>query len=106
MDFKVRQNWLNFNDLYLKSGITKVDFCRSQKIPAHTFFYFQKYHGTIKNSPSHTNKAVTSIFIPLSEKKEFRIRINNSVSLSFDSVPEASWMANFVKSLGCSHVGA
>jgi hypothetical protein len=103
MNFKLKQNWLNFVDLYSKSGMTKADFCRSQKIPAHTFFYYQKFHGTIKNSFPRSEQSVAPLFVPLTEKKEFRIRINNSVSLSFDSVPEASWMASFVKSLGETH---
>jgi hypothetical protein len=40
------------------------------------------------------------------EKKDFKIKINNSLSLSFESVPDASWMADFVKSLGVANASA
>ena len=32
MDLKSKQNWLNFLELWSKSGLTKTDFCKSKKI--------------------------------------------------------------------------
>jgi len=41
-----------------------------------------------------------NLFISLASKKDFIIKINGSVSLSFETVPDALWMANFVKAMG------
>lgn len=96
MDLKNKENWQRLFNLYIKSGMTKADFCRSQGIAQSRFFYYAKYHRNL--TPAPVDK--TNLFVPLVEKKEFTIRINNSVGLSFESVPDAHWMANFVKSLG------
>jgi hypothetical protein len=103
MDLKVKQNWQHFYDLYLKSGLTKVDFCRSQKLTQSRFFYFAKLH----RDPSPSKQSSSSnLFLPLVSKKDFTIKINNKVELSFESIPDARWMANFVKSLGDAHACA
>lgn len=99
MDLKVKQNWQHLYDQYLKSGMTKADFCRSQKIPSHTFFYFQKLHGNVNQNSAREDRP-SKLFVPVSEKKEFKIKVNNSITLSFELLPEASWMANFVNALG------
>jgi hypothetical protein len=103
MDLKVQQNWLKFYDLYLQSGMTKVDFCRSQKIPQSKFFYYAKLHR--KSAVLKLDKALAgpNLFIPLTARKDFTIKINGSVSLSFETVPDALWMANFVKAMGDAH---
>lgn len=100
MDLKVKQKWLHFYDLYLKSGMTKTDFCRSQKMPCSRFFYFAKLH---RDSVATKTISGSALFMPVTGKKDFTIKINNKVELSFDSIPDAHWMASFVKSLGDSH---
>lgn len=103
MDLKVKQNWQHFYDLYLKSGLTKTDFCRSQKMAQSKFFYFAKLHR--ESSPPKPSSS-TNLFLPVVSKKDFTIKINNKVELSFESLPDALWMANFVKSLGDAHARA
>jgi hypothetical protein len=100
MDLKLRSNWQQLMDRYRRSGLTKAEFCKSQKIPAHSFFYYQKFH---RSSQSQLPQKTSQLFIPLVEKKEFTLRINNAISLSFEEVPDALWMASFVKSLGELH---
>jgi hypothetical protein len=102
MDLKVKQNWQHFYDLYLKSGLTKADFCRSQKLTTSKFFYYAKLHR--ETTPSQQNHSA-SLFLPVVGKKDFTMRINNSVSLTFEAIPDAHWMASFVKSLGETHAG-
>ncbi len=94
MDLKIKQNWQRLFDQYQKSGMTKADFCRSQGIAQSRFFYYAKYH---RESPLADK---SNLFVPLAAQKNFTIKINNSVCLSFEAVPDALWMANFVKSLG------
>lgn len=100
MDLKVKQNWQHLYDQYLKSGMTKADFCKSQKIPQHTFFYYQKFHSTIGQPSTLIDHHSSKLFVPVTEKKEFTIKVNNSITLSFELLPEASWMARFVNALG------
>jgi hypothetical protein len=106
MDLKQKQNWINCLELYRKSGLSKKAFCKTHKIPEGRFYYFAKLHG----EPSAKTLIVPrpapkqSFFIPLVSKKEFKIKINESVSLSFDTAPDASWMASFIKSYGEYHV--
>lgn len=99
MDLKVKQNWQHLYDQYLKSGMTKADFCKSQKIAQHTFFYYQKFHGTINQTSARADQP-SKLFLPVTERKEFKIKVNNSITLSFELIPEASWMASFVNALG------
>lgn len=103
MDLKVKQNWLHFHELYLKSGLTKADFCRSQKVAQSKFFYYAKLHKKADASKLNKTPSGHNLFIPLTAKKDFTIKINGSISLSFETVPDALWMANFVKAMGDSH---
>jgi len=103
MDLKVKQNWQKFFDLYLKSGLTKADFCRSQKIAQSKFFYFAKLH---RESSASKPSSPSNLFLPVVSKKDFTIKINNKVELSFESLPDAIWMASFIKSLGDAHARA
>ena len=100
MNLKVKQNWERFFDLYLKSGLSKADFCRSQKMPLSKFFYYAKLHReTVPQKASSSS----NLFLPVSNKKDFKIKINGTVEISFESTPDALWMANFINSLGGVH---
>jgi hypothetical protein len=105
MDLKSKQNWLNFLDLWSKSGQTKAEFCKSKKITASKFYYYAKRHRVLPSKPTiaahSTHKQ--SLFIPVTSKKEFKIKINESVSLTFEAAPDALWMASFIKSFGDHH---
>jgi hypothetical protein len=79
MDLRVKQNWQQLFEQDLKSGLSKAEFCRSQKIPSYTFFYYQKLHGG-GNQIKSDFKPSTALFIPLTEKKDFKIKINNCKS--------------------------
>ena len=105
MDLKSKQNWLNFLDLWRKSGQTKEEFCKSKKITSSKFYYYAKRHRDLsaKSTISSLSAPKQSLFIPVSSKKEFKIKINESVSLTFEVAPDASWMASFIKSFGDYH---
>lgn len=105
MDLKSKQNWLAFLDLWAKSGLTKMDFCKSKKIKLSKFYYYAKRHRDLpgKSSLAPRPNSKQSLFIPLASKKEFKIKINESVSLTFEAAPDALWMASFIKSFGEHH---
>lgn len=105
MDLKSKHNWLNFLELWSKSGLTKADFCKSKKITVSKFYYYAKRHRDlpVKSATVPHSSSKHSLFIPIASKKEFKIKINDSVGLTFESAPDASWMANFIKSFGEYH---
>lgn len=105
MDLKSKQNWLNFLDLWSKSGQTKTEFCKSKKITASKFYYYAKRHRDLANKSTIATHSSPkqSLFIPVTSKKEFKIKINESVSLTFEAAPDALWMASFIKSFGDYH---
>lgn len=105
MDLKSKQNWLHFLELFSKSGQTKADFCKSKKITLSTFYYYAKRHRDLptKSAMAVQGSSKKSLFIPIVSKKEFKIKINESVSLTFDAAPDALWMASFIKSFGDYH---
>jgi len=95
MDLRQKSNWQQLMDQYRKSGLTKAEFCRSQKIPAPTFFYYQKLHRSTR-PPQETSQ----LFVPLTDTKDLTVRINDSITLCFESTPDATWMARLVLALG------
>lgn len=105
MDLKLKQNWLNFLDLWSKSGQTKAEFCKSKKITTSKFYYYAKRHRDLPSKSTITPHSAPkkSLFIPVTTKKEFKIKINESVSLTFETAPDALWMASFIKSFGDYH---
>jgi hypothetical protein len=105
MNLKSKQNWLNFLNDWQKSGLTKADFCKTKKINVSRFYYYARFHRDLSPMPlenSHTGSK-QSLFIPVTSKKEFKIKINESVCLTFEAAPDALWMASFIKSFGDHH---
>lgn len=105
MNLKSKQKWLNFLDLYRKSGLSKPDFCKLHKFSVSKFYHYAKLHRElpVKSLVALRPAPKQSLFIPLSTKKEFKIKINESVSLTFEAAPDALWMASFIKSFGEHH---
>jgi hypothetical protein len=101
MSPKVKPHWPTVFDQFRKSGLTKADFCRTHKISLSSFSYYSKLH-----SQEHQLVPVvhsSSSFISVRDKQEVRVKINDSLTLSFDSFPDATWLSSFVKSLGDDH---
>ena len=103
MDLRSKQNWDKLVELYQKSGLSKADFFRSQKITEGQYYYYAKFHrNKIQAQDLSTTLPMVqkSNFIPMVSQKEFKITINNSIGLTFDSLPEPIWIANLIKSIG------
>lgn len=103
MNPKVKPNWPAILELYRKSGLSQADFCRSQKISRSSFSYHAKLHDSDSSGP--TSQRSLSPFVSVREKQEFKLKINESLVLSFDTLPDATWLSSFVKSLGGEHAG-
>ena len=91
MDLRSKQNWEKLIELYQKSGLTKAEFLRTQKMTEGQYYYYAKFH---KNKIQAQKPAIVlpvvhkSSFISMISQKEFKIKINDSIGLTFDSIPE------------------
>jgi len=104
MKLKSKQEWLAFLELRRKSGLNTTEFCKTQKISSSMFYYYANLHkDNTSNTQSMPAVQKQSNFISISTKKEFKIKINDSIGLTFDSPPEATWIANLIKSIGDYH---
>ena len=101
MNPKVKPNWPAVFDHFRKSGLSKADFCRTHKISLSSFSYQSKLHAREQQFLPVVHNS--SSFISVREKQEFKLKINDSLTLSFDSLPDATWLSSFVKSLGGDH---
>ena len=98
MNPKVKPNWPAILELYRKSGLSAADFCRTQKISPSSFSYHAKLRASEASSSSPRRSS--NPFVSLQEKQEFKLKINDSLTLSFETLPDATWLSKFVSSLG------
>lgn len=100
MTLKVKPNWTVVLNQFSKSGLSQAEFCRTHNLSRSSF----AYHSKLKVEsfpPSVPTKS--SSFIAMREKQEFKVRINDSLTLSFETLPEPTWLSTFVRSLGADH---
>ncbi len=82
--------WLEQIERWKESGLSIKKFCKDEGLIEHKFYHWKK-----KLSQNTSND-----FIEAVEKKSpghFCITLSNGMSLTFDSLPEASWLGNFIK---------
>ena len=97
MTLKVKPNWPHLVELYKKSGLSKAEFCRSQKISLTSFSYHSNPRTSAQTSSTHQSSLAS--FFSVREKQDFKLTINDSLTLSFNSLPDAMWLSSFIKSL-------
>ena len=102
MNPKVKPHWPSVLDHFRKSGLSRAEFCRTHKLSCSSFAYQAKLHGSKALVPVSQASPLSS-FISVRERSEFKLKINDSFTLSFDSLPDATWLSTFVKSLGGEH---
>ena len=99
---KVKPNWPSVFDHFRKSGLTRAEYCRTHKLSRSSFAYHAKIHET--SAPAESVKGSSPSFISVRERgPEFKLRINETLTLSFETLPDASWLSTFVKFLGVDH---
>ena len=98
---KVKPHWPSVIDQFRKSGLSRAEFCRIHKLSPSSFAYQAKI-CEVQVPPSALKvKGPSASFISVRERgPEFKLKINDSLILSFDSLPEASWPSVFVRSFG------
>jgi hypothetical protein len=99
-----KDSWKEFMELYKRSGLSRAEFCRSQKITEGKYYYYSKLHRVKDEHAVTAGQTVKkSNFIGLAANKEFKIKINDTTELSFETLPEPAWMASLIKFIGNSH---
>ena len=97
MDLSLKENQVKIVELFKNSGLSQAQFCKSHNVSKWTLYRLLKMDRESTQAVKRTDK---SLFIPVHAKKDFKIKINDSTSVSFETTPDAKWLASFVKYLG------
>ena len=102
---KSPQFWRKIIEGYESSGLSKADYCKSQKISKNKFYYWcAKLRPDLK-SPKHTHQVSESSFIPIKSTRSevFTIILSSGLELKFDKLPDPNWIANLINSVASGH---
>ena len=102
MTLKSKLDWPALIKLQRQSGLSKAAFCQQQKLSRSSFSYYDKLYRKAVSGPAAPAPQFSS-FVAVSPKQEFKLRINDSFTLSFDSPPEVSWLSSLIQLLGEAH---
>ena len=97
MDLSSKENEVKIVELFKNSSLSQAQFCKSHNVSKWTLYRLLKADRESTLAAKRTDK---SLFIPVHAKKDFKIKINDSTTVSFESIPDAKWLAGFVKYLG------
>lgn len=101
MNPKLKPNWPVLLDQYRNSGLSRAEFCHAHKLSRSSFAYHAKTYEA--HGPQRSTRPSSPPFISVRERSEFKLKINDTVTLSFDSLPDAAWVSLLIKSLEGSH---
>jgi transposase-like protein len=108
---KSKEHWKRFVELYAKSGLTKIEFCRRHQINDKAFYsWCNRLRPDLKIINPDKKLVETSsanLFLPVRRPvatNNIKIKLQNGVELEFLSVPDAAWMANLIKDIGRNYV--
>lgn len=99
--------WKKIIKTYAESNLSKSDFCNENKIHKGQFYYWcTKLRPDLKTKPG-ISKLNSSLFLPVktnNKEKFFSLTLSNGIKISFDSLPDPSWIANLIISVDNMHV--
>ena len=99
-------SWKKIIKIYEQSNLEKSDFCKKHKLAASQFYYWcNKLRPDLK-SQMHVSRSKESAFLPIKttqKEKSFSIILSNGLKVKFDFLPEPSWIANLISSVGELH---
>ena len=100
--------WKKMISNYEQSNLKKAEFCKQNRLVVSQFYYWCSKLRPDLNIPNNSirNTSENSLFLPVKKdrnEKGFQIILNDT-KLSFDSLPEPSWLASLLKSMGESNV--
>ena len=101
--------WKKIVKTYAESNLSKSDFCYENKIHKGQFYYWcTKLRPDLKAKPGPaTINSNDSLFLPvktIQKEKIFSLTLPNGMKISFDSLPDPSWIANLIISVDNMHV--
>jgi len=98
--------WQKIIGVYEKSNLSKTEFCKEYNLPISRFYYWcGKLRPNLK-SENHVNVSRKSSFLPIkttSIEKSFCLTLSGGMEVHFDPLPEPTWLAKLIKSLGELH---
>ncbi len=104
---KSSEFWKKMIKTYAESNLSKSDFCNENKIHKGQFYYWcTKLRPDLK-AKSGMSKPNHSLFLPVKtsqKEKIFSLTLTNGSKISFDSLPDPSWIANLIISVDNMHV--
>jgi hypothetical protein len=99
---KSSEFWKRMINVYSESNLSKANFCNENKLHKEQFYYWcNKLRPDLKTLPN-TNKSNSSLFLPVKtsqKEKIFSIILTNGMKISFDSLPDPSWIASLIISV-------
>lgn len=104
MDRHSQAYWENQFKKFETSGLSKEEFCNSNRLDRNLFFrWLKKIRPDLKGHVRKNQKASPG-FIALKEKtpENIHIRLASGVELSFSTATSPHWIANFLKELSAN----
>ncbi len=99
--------WKKIIKTFAESNLSKADFCNENKLHKGQFYYWcTKLRPDLKAKPGIT-KSDNTLFLPIKtsqKEKMFSLILPNGMKISFDSLPDPSWIANLIISVDNMHV--
>lgn len=85
--------WKNHIERQMASDYSQSEYCRLHKLKVGSF---SSWKTKIKNE---SNEA--SVFIPIQpqDDQSFKIQLSSGLEITFNQLPDANWMANFIGSM-------
>lgn len=95
------QFWLNHVEACAKSQMSQSDYCKKHGLNIKSFSARKSIY---RNSKRKIATGSQDLFIPLNgDKSTIRITLSTGIELTFDKIPDPSWMGSVLHSLGASN---
>ena len=105
MDRNSQAYWENQFKKFEMSGLSKEEFCNSNKLDRNLFFrWLKKIRPDLKGHIRKSKKS-SSAFIAVKEKspEQIQIKLASGIELSFSTDTSPRWIANFLKEIEMIH---
>ena len=104
---KSSDSWRKIIQTYEQSNLSKSKFCFENKLQVTQFYYWcNKLRPDLKgdvNIDESKHLAFLPVKTSIEKNKSFSVNLKNGLKISFDSTPEASWVANLINSIDNFH---
>lgn len=105
---KSPSSWSKIVDDYSSSGLGKAEYCKLNKLNVNQFYYWcAKLRPDLKSlqfSSNTSSSDFVAVKTPVATKQvSFSIKLSTGLEINFDTLPDTTWMANFITTLVSAH---